>query len=178
MKKVIDSDNLEQNTIRTGSVYGVFKNHEDSKKTISLILNRGYGIDEIAINPPDMGGFIPNPNINHHPSGDEFMKEALKGLKNGAIVGLILSIVIVGLDLLTTGKNENSSVFFSVSSGIIVGSIWGSMLGFFIGPHLPKSIWRIFSKSPLENPVTVNFKAHNNLDAVYFAEKAGLKISQ
>ena len=56
--------------------------------------------------------------------------------------------------------------------------LFESMLGFFIGPHLPKSIWRIFSKSPLENPVTVNFKAHNNLDAVYFAEKAGLKISQ
>lgn len=178
MKKVIDLGKLDQNTIHIGSVYGIFKNHEDSKKTISLILNRGYGIDEIAINPPDMGGFIPNPNINQHHSGDEFMKEALKGLKNGAILGLIVSVVIVGLDLLTTGKNENSSVFFSLFSGIIVGTIWGSMLGFFIGPHLPKKIWRIFSKSPLENPVTVNFKAHNNLDAAYFAGKAGLKISQ
>ncbi|MCH6200097.1 hypothetical protein MMU07_10920 [Aquiflexum sp. LQ15W] len=178
MKKEIDLENLEQNTIPSGSVFGTFKNHVDSKETISLILDRGYKIDEIEINPPDMGTLIPNPSKNHHPSGNEFMNETLKGLKFGAIFGLISSIVIVGLVLLTSEKNENSSILFSFSSGIIVGIIWGSMLGFFIGPHLPKSIWRIFSKSPLDNTVTVSFEAHNMVDALYFSKKGRLKIVQ
>jgi len=172
-----NSENFGQNTIHSGSLYGIFKNHKEARKTLTLILNRGYGLEEIEINPPDMGDLIPNPNKNHHPSGDEFMKDAIQGLKIGAIGGLVISIVVVGLNLLTSGENGNGSIFFSFFSGVIVGALWGSMLGFFVIPHLPKPIWRIFSKSPLENKVTVTFEAHNMVDAVYFSKKGRLKVA-
>jgi hypothetical protein len=173
-----DTNNVGPRAIPSGSLFGTFKDHQDSKETISLVLERGYELDEIEIYPPDMGNLVPKPTKNHHPSGNEFMKETLKGLKFGAIGGLLFSIVVVGLVLLVSEKNENSSILFSYSSGIIVGTIWGSMLGFFIGPHLPKSIWRVFSNSASENKVSVNFEAHNMGDALYFSEKGRLKITQ
>ncbi|MCR9015307.1 hypothetical protein [Aquiflexum gelatinilyticum] len=172
------TENPPQNPIPSGSVYGVFKNHKDSKETISLILDRGYELDEIEVNPPDMGYIIPTPTSNHHPSGDEFMKEAIKSLKIGLIIGFVLSAVSVGLYFLINGDFEDGISLFTINSAIIVGTIWGGMMGFFVGPHLPSPIWSLFYSSPKENNVTVNFQAHNMVDVIYFAEKGRLKVAQ
>jgi hypothetical protein len=177
-KMEVESQKLGRNAVQSGSVYGIFKNHKDTKKTIELILGRGYELDEIVIFPPDMGNLIPNATPNHFPKGDEVMKESLKGLRNGAVIGLILAVVGVGIYILSGGEFENASLLFGAHSVIVLGAISGSVMGFFINPHLPKPFWRFFSKYRGENKVTVIFEPHNMVDAVYFSEKGRLKVAQ
>ncbi|MCL6257563.1 hypothetical protein M3O96_00580 [Aquiflexum sp. TKW24L] len=178
MKYIIGSEKSDPNSIPSGSVFGVFNNHRESKEAISMILDRGYELNEIEIYPPDMGNLVPNPTPNHFPKGDEVMSESLKGLRNGAIIGLIVSGLGVGIFMLIDGEFVNTSLLFGIHTITVLGAISGAVMGFFINPHLPKPIWKFFSKSTEENKVTVNFEAHNMVDALYFSEKGGLKIAQ
>jgi hypothetical protein len=178
MRMEVQSVNIYQNKIKSGSLYGVFRNHKEAQKTIDLILQRGYERDEIEVFPEDMGSLIPDPTPNHFPKGNEVMKESLKGLRNGAIIGLIASLVVVGIYMVVDGEFEQASLLFGIHSLVVIITIFGAVLGFFINPHLPKPVSRFFSSSAKVDKVTIYFEAHNMVDAVYFSEKGKLKIAQ
>jgi hypothetical protein len=164
------------NYIPSGSIYGVYKNHKEARKAIDMILKRGYTLDEIDVFPPDMGDIVPRPTPNHFPKGNDVMKESLKGLRNGAIIGAIASLLVVGIYMLVDGEFQQTSLFFGIHSLVVLVTIFGAVIGFFINPHLPKPLSKFFSKTQ-EEKISIHFEAHHEDDIRYFSEKVRLKVA-
>jgi hypothetical protein len=177
MKMDLQKESVYHNTIPSGSVYGVYKNHKEARKAIEMIVARGYQREEIDVFPPDMGDLVPRATPNHFPKGNTVMKESLKGLRNGAILGAMASVIVVAVFMIVDGDFSQASLLFGIHSLVVLMIIFGAVLGFFINPHLPKPVSKFFSKTP-EEKVSLHFEAHNEDDIRYFSEKGKLRVAE
>jgi hypothetical protein len=146
----------------------IFNNGQEFNFALRALLARGYQYDEIKIKRQEGIESEEGDLIQFKNSGDAALRKSIKGLKYGLITGAIFIGTIVGLVLLFSESGTSLSPIATFITSIVVGAVWGGVLGFMLGSLFPLNS---HVKEHTHRNFSLNFLPHNSEDELYFRDK-------
>jgi hypothetical protein len=145
----------------------VFNNSTELKKAQKTLLDRGYELDEIKINPGELIEDREKKLVPAYTTGNSTLRKSMHGLKIGIIAGAVLVGIVVGFILVFESEKSLSPIATLITS-ILIGAVWGGVLGFMLGSLFPLELDIKTSKQSNLREYSVDFLPHNPKDELYF----------
>jgi hypothetical protein len=118
------------------SAFGLYTNSQEAEKAIEGLEKNGFARDNISRLAPERSG--------HH----NFVYEQETSLKEGALIGAVAGILILGFAGFLWGMSGRAGMtdtmlpfwLISTSAGILLGLLFGTAAGALIGIGMPQTV--------------------------------------